>query len=123
MCELCRYSSRALLIPFQEPSLKPTTKEERSSYQKLLDLLEVLSSSAGAVISMGKRFVEDHQEVILHYFEPKVSEMITDAPVLHRMHIAYSTLLYFTTLVSNIYFYMQLLLEDVDCRPIGRYMC
>ena len=55
---------RALLIPFQEPSLKPTTKE-RSSYQNLLDLLEVLSSRAGAVISMGKRFVEDHKEVIL----------------------------------------------------------
>ena len=79
----------------------PTTKEEHSSYQKLLDLLEVLSSSAGAVISMGKLFLEDHKEVILHYFEPNVSEMISEAPVLHRMHIAYSTLLFFTTLVSN----------------------
>ena len=101
MYALCRYSSRALLIPFQEPSLKPVTNEERSSYQKLLDLLEVLSSSVGAVIGMGKRFVEDHEEVILHSFEPKVSEVIGETPVLHRMHIAYATLLYFTTLVSD----------------------
>ena len=89
-----------MLIPFREPSLQPETRDERSSFQKLLDLIEVLSSTAGFVIGMGKRFQEEHEEVILHTIEPKVSAVFSEAPVLHQMHIAYSTLLYFTTLVS-----------------------
>ena len=77
------------------------TSEERSSFQKFLDLLEVLSSSAGAVIGMGNMFQEEHEEVVLHTIEPKVTEVLREAPVLHRIHMAYSMLLYFTSLVSN----------------------
>lgn len=78
------------------------TKEERSCFQKFLDLIEVLSTSAGAVIGMGKRFQEEHDEVILHIFEPKVTEILSETNVLHRIHIAYATLLYFTSLVRNL---------------------
>lgn len=61
-----RYSSQSLLLPFQEPSLQTHTREERSAFQKLLDLMEVLPSSAGCVIGMGKKFEQDHEEQILH---------------------------------------------------------
>lgn len=88
-----RYSSRALLIPFIEPSLRPTSKEERSAYERVFELLDVLSTSAGAVVSMGKQFIEDHEEVVVNYLEPKVCGIIAGAAVLHRIQLAYSTLL------------------------------
>ena len=94
-----RYSSRAILIPFQEPSLRPKTREERTGFQKVMDLLKVLSSNAGFIIGMGKKFKEELGEVLLHELEPRVTTVLGDTPVLHRMHIAYASLLYFTILV------------------------
>lgn len=95
-----RYSSRSLLVPFEEPTLQPISSEERESYQMLLDLQQFLPSTAGAVIRMGKKFASEHSDVILGDIEPRVSSVLNPAPVLHRVHVGYSILIYFTTLVS-----------------------
>lgn len=88
-----------MLIPFQGPSLKATNRAEGCAYEELFELLDVLSTTAGSVISMGKQFIEERNEVVVHHFEAKVCEIIGEAPVLHRL-VAYSILMYFTTLVS-----------------------
>ena len=51
--------------------------------------------------SSNRHFVQDHQEMVLHKFEPRVSTILSNTPVLHRMHMAYSVLLYFTVLVMT----------------------
>ena len=57
VCQLCRYSSRAILIPFQAPSLKPCEREDRACYDTFFDCLDTLSSTAGYVIAMGEKFL------------------------------------------------------------------
>ena len=66
-----RYSSRAILIPFEGPSLKPIKQEERMCYQFFLSLFDDLSTSAAFII----QFVEQHNEVVVNHFEPKVMQI------------------------------------------------
>ena len=87
VCQLCRYSSRAILIPFQAPSLKPCEREDRACF---FDCLDTLSSTAGYVIAMGEKFLHEH-DVVVHHFEAKIRDLYSGTPILQ---LAYYTSLH-----------------------------
>lgn len=65
-------------------------------YQTLLDSVDEVSTAAGMVVRLGKEFTSPGVNEIVTSIEPRVTKILGQAPVLHQLHVGYSTLLYFT---------------------------
>lgn len=73
--------------------------EDRACYDNFFECLDELSTAAGYVIAMGQKYLNEHD--VVADFEAKMSVICSATPLLHRMQLAYATLIYFTALVST----------------------
>ena len=55
---VCRYCSRALVIPFENPTVGPQSDADIQSFKHLLEVLHAASAAVGWAISMGKTILE-----------------------------------------------------------------
>lgn len=88
----CRYKSRALVIPFNKPTVGPQTDEESAIFRQMNSIQYKASSAIGWAIQLGEQLKSDteyiHGELAsrvrkrLHSIEPRQSS-------------GYSILLYF----------------------------
>lgn len=89
----CRYSSRALLITFSNPSVGPTSEEESQAFSSLGAVMKAASSAVGWVISLGKDFSQQGVQEISNRISPIVRSQLPGVDP--RLCTGYATLLYF----------------------------
>lgn len=84
---ILRYSSRALILPFQKPTVGPKTQAEMMQFQHLMGILEETSSAVGWAISVGKLLKEEH-----FHIQPRVRAKLVGVDP--RLCTGYATLLF-----------------------------
>lgn len=111
---LCRYSSRALLIPFKEPSIGPKSTAESLAFANLSRTRKVASRAIGWVISLRKCLVEGGGFREIREMLPTVQEKLPGVDP--RLCTGYACLLYFAKKVMpcrNQYYVVYITTRDV----------
>ena len=98
MFVICRYSSRAMIIPFKEPTIGPKTTHESLAFAELTNTRKKASCVIGWVICLRKS--------LLQQGFAEIREMLTTTReklpgVDPRLCMGYSCLLYFAHKVSS----------------------
>ena len=97
MHNLCRYYTRVVIIPFNNPPLgEKHTVEDLEVLASLNDLMHQASRSVGFMITLGNVLDEDGFDEIRREFHPFVSKHLSG--ICHpRIIFGYATLLWFTS--------------------------
>ena len=101
MVQFCRYSSRALLIPFSKPSIGPTTEEESQAFSSLAATQKTASSAVGWVVSLGKAFVQCGKSDVSNRLVPFVRSILIGVDP--RLCTGYATLFLLRRYIKNLY--------------------
>lgn len=95
-----RYSSRALVIPFNTPSIGPRSEIQSRDFGLLATAQREASSTIGWAISLGKSFKLSGVSDVQHRINPAVRTRLPGVDP--RLCTGYSCLLYFAEKVHNI---------------------
>lgn len=97
----CRYSSRALVVPFSKPSIGPKTEGDNQAFSLLTAAQQQAASAIGWVIGLGKSFEEDSgpNKYIPNYLLPAVREALPEVDP--RLCTGYACLLFFAEKVID----------------------
>ena len=92
---ICRYTSRAHLIPFKEPSIGPKSTEESVAFATLSCARKNASQAIGWVISLRKCLVEEEGAGFKEIREMLPTVMEKLPKIDPRLCMGYATSLYF----------------------------
>lgn len=93
-----RYSSRALMIPFSQPSIGPKDEEASRAFSALAGAQRAASSAVGWAISLGQHFSEDAEEEVSRRLTTAVRARMPGTDP--RLVTGYACLLYFAEKVA-----------------------
>ena len=96
----CRYSSRALVIPFKTPSIGPTEQTESDAFGNLTTAQQRASSAIGWAISLGKDYYNTGKDNVCSTMLPIVRDSLPGVDP--RLCLGYACLLHFATKVCTL---------------------